>query len=162
MDVLGEFPIDQSFALDLTASDDPAFDLKTVTDNVGRAIGKIMITKGQEKPLIEYDDRRIVLTWKESREATSKISNKLKDNQYKVSNLDLRYYCNSAHNVDERTGKRIIKREDIPVDIQATQVDALGNYAFSVQWSDGHSSIFPYEYFIKLATDRVIDGLEKN
>lgn len=63
-----------------------------------------------------------------------------------VDNLDLRDSCGCALCVDEYTGEKNLNREDIPSDIQPLEAVALGNYAVSIKWNDGHtSSIYPYK-----------------
>ena len=63
----------------------------------------------------------------------------------KIPNIKLRDNCKCALCVDEYTGEKVLKTEDIPKDIHGLEVTALGNYAVSIKWSDGHSSsIYPY------------------
>lgn len=62
-----------------------------------------------------------------------------------IKNIDLRDSCKCALCIDEYTGEKTLKKEDIPKDIQGLEVVPLGNYAVSIKWSDGHSSsIYPY------------------
>jgi ATP-binding protein involved in chromosome partitioning len=68
----------------------------------------------------------------------------------------LRAGCNCANCVDEITGERLLRVEDIPEDIEALEIEALGNYAIRISWSDGHSSgIYPWTQLRKLATAAV-------
>jgi len=67
-----------------------------------------------------------------------------------VSFLDLRFLCPCANCVDENTGKRRIRKEDIKPDINPLRVHTVGNYAVSVTWSDGHDTgIYGYDYLRK-------------
>lgn len=60
-------------------------------------------------------------------------------------NVELRNSCKCALCVDEYTGKKTLKKENIPDDIHGLESIQLGNYAVSIKWSDGHnSSIYPY------------------
>jgi ATP-binding protein involved in chromosome partitioning len=71
---------------------------------------------------------------------------------------DLRFHCPCAHCVDEHTGKRTIKREDVRSDVAALKVSTVGNYALTVQWSDGHNSgIYSFDYLRRL----LVDGADK-
>lgn len=64
----------------------------------------------------------------------------------KISNKVLRDNCRCALCVDEYTGKKTLDTKDIPDDIHGLKAVKLGNYAVSIQWSDGHSSsIYPYK-----------------
>lgn len=151
IDILGKLPISETFdlvsQLEPSANREPsasnAFQEKLrkkfgeTTDNVIRSIGRNYLSR-REKPTIETSQSHIKISWPEGKTLTA-------------LNRNLRYYCNSALNVDERTGKRIIKWEQIPQDIAAKSAMPLGNYAISVDWSDGHRSIFPYPYFKEIA-----------
>jgi ATP-binding protein involved in chromosome partitioning len=64
-----------------------------------------------------------------------------------VSFKDFRFLCPCAVCVDENTGERKIKREQIPEDIRPLQVRSIGNYAIQVKWSDNHDTgIYSFEY----------------
>lgn len=52
----------------------------------------------------------------------------------------LRAKCPCAHCVDEWTGKRRIRAEDVPADMHITGADPIGRYATRFHWSDGHST----------------------
>lgn len=68
-----------------------------------------------------------------------------------VSFQELRYLCPCAHCVDEGTGDRIIKKEQVAENVQPTKVQTVGNYAISVHWSDGHhTGIYSYDNLRKL------------
>ena len=59
----------------------------------------------------------------------------------------LRDSCRCASCVDEWTGRKVLRMEDIPKDIRALTVDAVGTYAIGIQWSDGHSSgIYAFDH----------------
>ncbi|KRX09559.1 P-loop containing nucleoside triphosphate hydrolase [Pseudocohnilembus persalinus] len=64
----------------------------------------------------------------------------------KIDAWELRRSCQCASCVDEFTGKKIIKDNEIEKDVQAFEIQQTGNYAVTVQWSDGHNtSIYPYK-----------------
>ena len=44
----------------------------------------------------------------------------------------------------------LIKESDIPDDIYPLSINPVGNYAFGVNWSDGHS-LFPIDQLVDLA-----------
>lgn len=59
----------------------------------------------------------------------------------------LREGCQCASCVDEWSGKKLISREKIPDDISPTKIVAVGHYAVSIHWSDGHNTgIYPFDY----------------
>ncbi len=53
---------------------------------------------------------------------------------------DLRYHCPCAECVDERTGKRVIRLEQIPENLSIREISPVGRYAIRFTWSDGHST----------------------
>lgn len=59
---------------------------------------------------------------------------------FKIRYSDLRFLCPCAGCVDEKTGRRTLKRDTIPEDIHPTAVQTVGRYAIQVSWSDGHST----------------------
>jgi ATP-binding protein involved in chromosome partitioning len=55
--------------------------------------------------------------------------------------------------IDEMTQKPILDPADIPDDIHAESVGTIGNYAITVDWSDGHNTgFFPYKTIKELST----------
>ena len=59
----------------------------------------------------------------------------------------LRECCQCASCVDEWSGKKRIMPENIPHDIMPTTIEAVGQYAISIKWSDGHETgIYPFDY----------------
>jgi Mrp family chromosome partitioning ATPase/DUF971 family protein len=62
-----------------------------------------------------------------------------------VSPAELRRRCACSRCRDERTGERLLKDGEVPDDIRPLEIRPLGNYAVAVDWSDGHSSIYPHD-----------------
>ncbi len=52
----------------------------------------------------------------------------------------LRDGCPCAGCVEEFTGKKLLDTSSIPDDIRPLALDAVGNYAIRIEWSDGHST----------------------
>lgn len=67
----------------------------------------------------------------------------------------LRLSCRSATMIDEWTGEQLFKEEDIAQDVTAKVVESAGRYAMRIEWSDGHSSIFPTKRLKELAEQAV-------
>ena len=67
-----------------------------------------------------------------------------------ISAPALRRSCRCAMCVDEFTGAQKLKPEDVAETVHPTSISGMGNYAASVQWSDGHSSIFPHEQLMAM------------
>ena len=128
--LIGRLPLNVLFGRTLRSQDEKRFG--EVMDTAIRQLGKTAL-KQDDLPHIHYDNQGITLRWKTGK--TLSHGNKF-----------LRYYCMSAKNVDEHTGGRMVKWTDIANDIEAKNVDSLGNYAITVLWNDGHRSILSYEY----------------
>ena len=63
----------------------------------------------------------------------------------------LRVACPCAGCVDEMTGRRILRPEDVPADIHPLQITYVGRYAIRFHWSDQHTTgIYPFEYLRRL------------
>lgn len=54
--------------------------------------------------------------------------------------LWLRQNCQCALCIDEWSGQPLLAREKVPQDIEGLKVSIVGQYAVSIQFSDGHST----------------------
>lgn len=59
---------------------------------------------------------------------------------YALPYAEIRFACPCAVCVDEHTGKRILRREQVAPDVRAVGIQVVGRYAIQVSWSDGHST----------------------
>ena len=58
----------------------------------------------------------------------------------------LRLHCPCAGCVDEWSGERILKPEQVPEDIRPEWIQQVGWYAIQIRWSDGHETgIYPFD-----------------
>jgi DUF971 family protein len=63
----------------------------------------------------------------------------------------LRQHCPCAACVDEWTGERRLKAEDVPLLIMLQDIESVGRYALQFKWSDGHDTgIYSYSLLRKL------------
>lgn len=66
------------------------------------------------------------------------------DGDSSLSPANLRRACRCAACVEELTGKQILIATSVPESIKPSRMSSTGNYALSVDWSDGHRSLYPY------------------
>lgn len=68
---------------------------------------------------------------------------------------ELRLACPCALCVDEATGERLLKPEQVPQDLALLSLLSVGRYAAGFLWSDGHKTgIYPYPLLRKLTEAR--------
>ena len=74
---------------------------------------------------------------------------------FAVPYFELRFYCPCANCVDEHTGKRTLKREDLTADVRPTGVNAIGRYALQILWSDKHSTgMYPFNLLYSICLEK--------
>ena len=63
----------------------------------------------------------------------------------------LRFLCPCAGCLDEHTGQRTIRKENIPDNIHAAEFTPVGRYAIRFRWNDGHQTgLYSFEYLRKI------------
>jgi DUF971 family protein len=96
---------------------------------------------------LEDEGRRIAFTW-----PGGKVT--------RFAAFDLRAECPCAACVDEMTGRRTLRREDVDPHVRAAAYGWVGRYAVRFGWSDGHDTgIFTFERLAREAVGG--DGTEK-
>jgi Mrp family chromosome partitioning ATPase/DUF971 family protein len=109
-----------------------------LSESVVREISRIR-HGGLVTPKVElFEGRGVVVTVGES--------------QYEIDAKTMRLKCRCARCEDEFTGVSLVKSDAIPDDIMPVGLSPVGNYAIGVNWSDRHSSIFPYDYLISISS----------
>ncbi len=74
----------------------------------------------------------------------------------------LREACRCASCVHEWSGEKIISAEKIPPNIMPTKIEAVGHYAVSIDWNDGHTTgIYAFDYLKEICPCEVCDAVRR-
>ena len=68
----------------------------------------------------------------------------------RISSFKLRLDCRCAVCVEEFTGKRLLDSSAVPSDVKPMSTAPIGRYAASIDWSDGHKSLYPFRQIANL------------
>jgi len=91
-------------------------------------VAKSKFSNKGERPAISYDENEHII----------------KVGEDSIAPAALRRECRCAACVEELTGRQILVPSDIPESVRPINMAPTGNYALSVDWSDGHKSLYPY------------------
>ena len=70
----------------------------------------------------------------------------------------LRVRCPCARCVDEMTGIRTLRAEDVSENVYPLAIHYVGRYALRFDWSDGHGTgIYPFELLRRLSEEGIGD-----
>jgi len=73
----------------------------------------------------------------------------------------LRNHCRCAACVEEWSGKRLIKEENIPKDISPLKIEGIGHYAIKIAWSDGHDTgLYSFDLLRKVCPCDLCGGID--
>jgi len=137
---------------------------KELASSVVREVAKIQYSQANNRPTVHYDEGVNMLKFsfgsggqnKDTAGAVEKedISEETVVSLDSIPSAELRRECKCAACVEELTGRQILKPEDIPDSVKPMKMSPTGNYALSVDWSDGHKSLYPYKQIRALLEER--------
>lgn len=128
--ILGRLPISAPEFGGPTARSPRSSLLQATVEQLVRSLG--MARAGVSRPEEEHDEHTLSLTWQDGEKVT-------------VDHRTLRASCQCAVCVDEYSGEALLDLASIDKDIHPKNVGRVGNYALSIDWSDGHTTgFFPY------------------
>ena len=107
---------------------------KDLAKSVVSEVAKTKYSNANKRPEIEYIEE----------------FHMIQVNEEPLEPAELRRACRCAMCVEEMTGKQILKPSDIPDSVKPLRMSSTGNYALSVDWSDGHRSLYPYKQIKQL------------
>jgi DUF971 family protein len=89
--------------------------------------------------IIEESDREISIRWSDDAETV-------------YDAVNLRRACPCASCVNEWTGEKMLKDENVPEDLNFSSIGVVGRYALNFNFSDGHNTgIYSFQYLRKLS-----------
>jgi DUF971 family protein len=91
------------------------------------------------KSISQIDGRTLGITWTDDKASRFDV-------------VDLRRKCPCASCIDEWTHEQILKPETVQDSVRPMKVDSVGQYALSIQFSDGHKTgIYTFAMLRKLS-----------
>lgn len=95
------------------------------------------------KEISQLDDRILSITWTDNRRDLFDV-------------VELRRKCPCATCIDEWTHEQILKPEQISEDVRPLKVESVGQYALTLQFSDGHKTgIYTFNFLRGLAKAQI-------
>jgi len=94
----------------------------------------------EPRQIIEESDSELSINWSDEAET-------------KYNAADLRRACPCAGCINEWTGEKMLKAENIEDDLSFSSISIVGRYALNFHFSDGHDTgIFSFDYLRKLSS----------
>jgi DUF971 family protein len=93
------------------------------------------------KDIVQKNDRILNITWTDGRSDSFDV-------------VELRRKCPCAMCIDEWTGEKRLKPEDVADTVRPMKVDSVGSYAINIKFNDGHGSgFYTFNHLRKLAVN---------
>jgi len=93
----------------------------------------------EPRQIIEESDSELSINWSDEAET-------------KYNAADLRRACPCAGCINEWTGEKMLKAENIEDDLSFSSISIVGRYALNFHFSDGHDTgIFSFDYLRKIS-----------
>ena len=123
-------------------------------DLASAVVSEVAKTKfSKKRPDITYDEDSHMIQVDDAGVA-SKDESETDVKAQTITPANLRRACRCAACVEEMTGRQILVATDIQEAIKPMKMTSTGNYALSVDWSDGHRSLYPYRQIQSLLEEQ--------
>jgi len=119
-----------------------------LASSVVMEVSKINYSKKNSAPSFAFDSEEHIIKVIDPMEGEDIIRNLIPS--------DLRKECKCAECVEELTGRQLLRPQDVSDTIKPINMSPCGNYALSVDWSDGHRSLYPYKQIRSLIQEKVL------
>ncbi len=113
---------------------------------VAREVVKVQYANNKNRPTVAFNE--------EKHELEISIGEGDDNTSDTLPPAELRRECKCASCVEELTGRQILKPEDVEDSVKPLSMNPTGNYALSVDWSDGHKSLYPYKQIRSILRSR--------
>jgi MinD-like ATPase involved in chromosome partitioning or flagellar assembly len=111
---------------------------KELASTVVSEVAKAKFSRDSNRPSIHFDKEKLQI----------KV-----DDAY-IAPAELRRACRCAACVEELTGRQILIPSSVSEKVEPLKMNPCGNYALSVDWSDGHRSLYPYRQIRSLLQEK--------
>eukprot|EP00977_Amphora_coffeiformis_P004224 scaffold877_cov154-Amphora_coffeaeformis.AAC.16 len=91
----------------------------------------------------------------------NKEANKIEVDGETIAPSDLRRGCRCAACVEELTGRQLLIPSSISENMAPLRMNPTGNYALSVDWADGHRSLYPYRQIRSMLEEQKANAEKK-
>ncbi len=149
---------------------------KTVVQEVAKIKFGTSSSKYATKPIVTYNKEQHIIqittptqpTTESSNDeqtiVTEEIESKEEDSESVsiLTTATLRRNCRCASCVEELTGRHLLIQTMVSESIYPIRMYPTGNYALSVDWSDGHRSLYPYKQIRSILQEKQEQQQKKN
>ncbi|KAL7529767.1 hypothetical protein ACHAWF_003107 [Thalassiosira exigua] len=122
-----------------------------LAESVVKEVAKVEYARarGWGRPRVSYDEGAHRIVVEEAVRADNggeggEEAQKASSTKQTMDPATLRRACRCAACVEELSGRQILDPASISEDVRPLTMAPTGNYALSVDWSDGHRSLYPY------------------
>ncbi len=120
---------------------------RSLAQAVVQEVAKVKYTHPNQRLSLEYNRDAHVVALKQG-------SSPQEEEICTLSPATIRRACRCAACVEELTGRQILLPSMVSENIAPLRMQSVGNYAWSIDWSDGHRSLYPEKSLRALASQK--------